>query len=133
MAVNNEKIGQMPAIGCEIPGDLSNRKRNKKSKKNKHDTDVVAEKILEESQGKKADVNSVKDGNGIPTAVSDGKIVDIPPTSNEVPEECSHKKKKKSRKDEHQIPKEAEGKKTDVNAVKGGNNTHMAVNDEKTG
>ena len=133
MAVNDEQIGQMPAIGCEIPGDLSNRKRNKKSKKNKHDTDVVAEKILEEPQGKKADVNSVKDGNGIPTAVSDEKIVGIPPTSNEVPEESSHNKKKKSRKDEHQITKEAEGKKTDVNAVEGGNNTHMAVNDEKTG
>ena len=70
--VKKEKFGDLPSTSSEVPETSSSHKKKKKSKKHKHETDVVAEKLLEE-----AGVNSAKDGNGIPTAVSDEKILDI--------------------------------------------------------
>lgn len=113
--VNEEKFGDMPVTSSDVLEASSSHKKKKKSKKQKH------EKIPEETQ--------VKDGEGAPTGVSDEKIVDIPATSTEVPKESSHEKKK-SRKDKREMPEGAEDKKTDVNAMKGGNGIHTAVNDE---
>ena len=129
--------GSKLAGNSEVPEASSSHKKKKKSKKRKHESDVIAEKIPEETDVRNADLNSVKDRDSMHAAVSDEKAGDIPATSSEVPVECSsHKKKKKSKKHKHEanfptekLPKEPEDKKTDVIAMESGNG--KAVNEEK--
>ena len=113
-AVSDEKAGDIPATSSEAPVECSSHKKKKKSKKHKHETYLPTEKMPEEPEGKKTDVNAIESGN----AVNDEKISDMPATRSEVPEESSGHKKKKSKKNKHEtdlltgdMPEETEYKK----------------------